>query len=100
MHSNDSMHLAMYTCTIGQVHLLVVYKSGQVIKPIIVAKIPCKLLYVYQVGHTYYQSFWLFITIYNAASDCPYTFLQPGYFCLLRLLGAWKAKLCTDASML
>ena len=56
-------------------------------KPIIVVKMPCKLLYVIQVkgflikcSTSWYQSFWLLITI--VASDWPRTFLQPGCFCL------------------
>ena len=29
-----------------------------------------------------YQNFWLHVTIYNAPSDWPHTFLQPGCFYL------------------
>ena len=58
-------------------------------KPIIVVKIPCKLLYVIQVkgfikcstSWPYLISeVWSLITI--VASDWPRTFLQPGCFCL------------------
>ena len=58
-------------------------------KPIIVVKMPCKLLYVIQVkgfikcstSEPYLISgFWSLITI--VASDWPRTFLQPGCFCL------------------
>ena len=59
-------------------------------KPIIVVKVPCKLLYIIQIkgflikcstSWPYLISeFWLLITI--VASDWPRTFLQPDCFCL------------------
>ena len=52
-------------------------------KPIIVVKMPCKLLYVIQVKGLLikcsYQSFWSLIFV---VSDWPRNFLQPGCFCL------------------
>ena len=69
---------------------MMVQKGGQVTKPIIVVKMPCKLLYFIQVkgflikcstSWPYLISeFWSLITI--VASDWPRTFLQPGCFCL------------------
>ena len=57
-------------------------------KPIIVVKIPgCKLLYVIQVKRFSWPYLISKILVaynysYNAASDWPRTFLQPGCFCL------------------
>ncbi len=60
-------------------------------KPIIVVKIPCKLLYVIQVkgflikcstSWPYLISEFLVANITIVASDWPRTFLQPGCFCL------------------
>ena len=71
---------------------MIVQKGGQVTKPIIVVKMPgCKLLYFIQVKGfswpyliskilvTYVA---IIIATYNAASDWPHTFLQPGCFYL------------------
>ena len=60
-------------------------------KPIIVVKMPCKLLYICHSSKRILNkmfnflalldiSFWSLITI--VASDWPRTFLQPGCFCL------------------
>ena len=67
---------------------MVVQKGGQVTKPIIVVKMPCKLLCVIQVkgflikcstSWPYlYQSFWSLITI--VASDWPRTFYSQAVF--------------------
>ena len=67
---------------------MIVQKGGQVTKPIIVVKMPCKLLHVIQVTGFLIKSsaswpyliseFWLLITI--VASDWPRTFLQSGCF--------------------
>ena len=59
-------------------------------KPIIVVKMPCKLLYVIQVKGFLIKcsTSWPyliseFLVAYNlVASDWPRTFLQPGCFCL------------------
>ena len=59
-------------------------------KPIIVVKVPCKLLYVIQVKEflikcstwPYLISEFLVAYITIVASDWPRTFLQPGCFCL------------------
>ena len=60
---------------------IIFYKGGQVTKPIIVMKMPCKLLYIIQVkgflksvltSLPYLISKFL-VTIYNAASDWPCT---------------------------
>ena len=57
-------------------------------KPIIVVKIPCKLLYVTQVKGflikclTSWPSLILVAYITIVASDWPRIFLQPGCFCL------------------
>ena len=55
-------------------------------KPIIVVKMPgCKLLYIIQVkGFSWPYLSKILVTYnysYNAASDWPRTFLQPGCFC-------------------
>ena len=67
--------------------IFLIYKGGQVTKPIIVVKIPYELLCIIQVKGflikcfnfltllDIYQSFWSLITI--VASDWPHTFLQP-----------------------
>ena len=56
-------------------------------KPIIVVKMPCKLLYVIQVkgflikrSTSWPQRFWLLITI--VASDWPRTFFTARLFCV------------------
>ena len=65
-----------------------VQKGGQMTKPIIVVKMPaCILLYTIQVkGSSWsYLISKVLVTYnhsYNAASDWPCTFLQPGCFCL------------------
>ena len=66
---------------------MIVQKGGQVTKPIIVVKVPCKLLYVIQVKEflikcstSWPQSFCAYITI--VASDWPRIFLHPRCFCL------------------
>ena len=67
---------------------IIFYKGGQVTKPIIVMKMPGrKLLYIIQVkGFSWpYLISKILVTYnysYNAASDWPRTFLQPGCFCL------------------
>ena len=58
-------------------------KGGQVTKPIIVVKIPCKLLYVIQVkgfSWPYLISKILVAYSYNAASDWPRTFFTASLF--------------------
>ena len=87
----------IFTTMIGFVtwppfHTIIINKGGQVTKSIIVVKICYKLLYVIQVvkkifdkqllGLNQYQSFWSHISVCNAASDWPRTFLHPGCFCL------------------
>ena len=70
---------------------MIVQKGGQVTKPIIVVKVPCKLLYVIQgkgflikcsTSWPYLISEILVAYITVVASDWPRTFLQPGCFCL------------------
>ena len=68
---------------------MIVQKGGQVTKPIIVVKVPCKLLYVIQVKEFLikYSTSWpyliseflvAYITI--VASDWPRTFFTPKVF--------------------
>ena len=68
---------------------MIVQKGGQVTKPIIVVKVPCKLLYVIQVKQFLikYSTSWpyliseflvAYITI--VASDWPRTFFTPKVF--------------------
>ena len=70
---------------------MIVQKGGQVTKPIIVVKVPCKLLYVIQVKEflikcstswPYLISEFLvaYITIVSVASDWPRTFFTPKVF--------------------
>ena len=68
---------------------MIVHEGGQVTKPIIVVKVPCKLLYVIQVKEflikcstswPYLISEFLVAYITVVASDWPRTFLQPGCF--------------------
>ena len=71
---------------------MIVQKGGQVTKPIIVVKVPCKLLYVIQVKEflikcstswPYLISCGVFGCLYNlVASDWPRTFLHSRCFCL------------------
>ena len=59
-------------------------------KPIIVVKMPCKLLYVIQVKEFLIKcsTSWpyliseILVAYSHCASDWPRTFLQPGCFCL------------------
>ena len=58
---------------------MMVQKGGQVTKPIIVVKIPCKLLYIIQVKEFSWPYLISEILVaynysYNAASDWPRTF--------------------------
>ena len=61
-----------------------VIKGGQVTKPIIVVKMPCKLLYVIQVkcstSWPYLISEFLVAYITIVASDWPRTFFTPKVF--------------------
>ena len=68
---------------------MVVQKGGQVTKPIIVVKVPCKLLYVIQVKEflikcstswPYLISEFLVAYITIVASDWPRTFFTPKVF--------------------
>ena len=66
-------------------HLL--YKGGQVTKPIIVVKMPCKLLYIIQVKEFLITSwpylisrFLIAYNHYNAATDWPHTFYSQAVF--------------------
>ena len=70
-------------------------------KPIIVVKMPCKLLYVIQVKGFLIKcstswpslldiSFWSLITI--VASDWPHIFLQPDCFCLAFTFTSWALE--------
>ena len=68
---------------------MIVRKGGQVTKPIIVVKVPCKLLYVIQVKEflikcstswPYLISEFLVAYITIVASDCPRTFFTPKVF--------------------
>ena len=70
---------------------MIVQKGGQVTKPIIVVKVPCKLLYVIQVKEflikcstswPYLISEFLVAYITIVASDWPRIFLHPRCFCL------------------
>ena len=70
---------------------MMVQKGGQVTNPIIVVKMPCKLLYVIQVkgflikcstSRPYLISEFLVAYITIVAYDWLHTFLQPGCFCL------------------
>ena len=70
---------------------MIVQKSGQVTKPIIVVKVPCKLLYVIQVKEflikcstswPYLISEFLVAYINIVASDWVRTFFTPKVFCL------------------
>ena len=70
---------------------MIVQKGSQVTKPIIVVKVPCKLLYVIQVKEflikcstswPYLISEFLVAYITIVASDWLRTFLHPRYFCL------------------
>ena len=52
-------------------------------KPIIVVKMPgCKLLYIIQIIFLVPKILVAYNYSYNAASDWPRTFSQPGCFCL------------------
>ena len=68
---------------------MIVQKGGQVTKPIIVVKVPCKLLYVIQVKEflikcstswPYLISEFLVAYITIVASDWPRTFFTPKVF--------------------
>ena len=68
---------------------MIVQKGGQVTKPIIVVKVPCKLLCVIQVKEflikcstswPYFISEFLVAYITIVASDCPRTFFIPKVF--------------------
>ena len=68
---------------------MIVQKGGQVTKPIIVVKVPCKLLYVIQVKEflikcstswPYLISEFLVAYITIVASDWPHTFFTPKVF--------------------
>ena len=69
---------------------MIVQKGGQVTKPIIVVKVPCKLLYAIQVkeflikcstsGPYYLISEFLVAYITIVASDWPRTFFTPKVF--------------------
>ena len=68
---------------------MIVQKGGQVTKPIIVVKVPCKLLYVIQVKEflikcstswPYLISEFLVAYITIVASDWPRTFFTPKLF--------------------
>ena len=66
---------------------MIVQKGGQVTKPIIVVKVPCKLLYVIQVkkcstSWPYLISEFLVAYITIVASDWPRTFFTPKVFLL------------------
>ena len=66
---------------------MIVQKGGQMTKPIIVVKVPCKLLHVIQVikcstSWPYLISEFLVTYITIVASDWPRTFLHPRCFCL------------------
>ena len=70
---------------------MIVQKDGQVTKPIIVVKVPCKLLYVIQVKEflikcsiswPYLISEFLVAYITIVASDWPRTFFTPKVICL------------------
>ena len=70
-------------------------KGGQVTKPIIVVKVPCKLLYVIQVKEflikcstswPYLISEFLVAYITIVASDWPRIFFTPKHFFLLEIL--------------
>ena len=81
-----------WLCHLATLLKMMVQKGGQVTKPIIVVKMPCKLLYVIQVkgflikcstSWPYLISeFLVAYTMTIVASDRPCTFLQPGCFCL------------------
>ena len=71
-------------------------------KPIIVVKVPCKLLYVIQVKEflincstswPYLISEFLVAYITIVASDWPRTFLHPRCFCLAYNIQGWSSKL-------
>ena len=64
---------------------MIVQKGGQVTKPIIVMKVPCKLLYVIQVKEllikcSFLASEFLVAYITIVASDWPRTFFTPKVF--------------------
>ena len=60
-------------------------------KPIIVVKMPgCRLLYIIQVKRFSWpylisETLIAYNYSYNAVSDWPSIFLQPGYFCLVQI---------------
>ena len=92
----NSLH-GIYTTMIGFVTwppflYYHIYKGGQVTKPIIVVKMPCKLLYIVQVKRFLITSWPYLISKVLIACDhlqCCFLlashFLQPGCFCLASL---------------
>ena len=75
----------IFTTMIGFVTKNDSTKGGQVTKPIIVVKMPCKLLYVILIKCSTSWSYLIleFLVAYNiVASDWPNTFLTAGCFCL------------------
>ena len=63
--------------------MMIVQKGGQVTKPIIVVKMPCKLLYVIQVkGFLALLDIRVFGRLYLWLLIGLALFLQPGCFCL------------------
>ena len=82
---------------------MIVQKGGQVTKPIIVVKVPCKLLYVIQVKEflikcstswPYLISEFLIAYITIVASAWPHTFFTPRCFCLALVMTNSRAE-CT-----
>ena len=85
---------------------MIVEKGGQVTKPIIVVKVPCKLLYVIQVKEflikcstswPYLISEFLVAYITIVASDWPRTFFTPKVFLFSILITETHATIVTCA---
>ena len=78
---------------------MIVQKGGQVTKPIIVVKVPCKFLIKCSTSWPYLILEFLVAYITIVASDWPCTFLHLRYFCLALLLHINVSKVANKLSL-